>query len=166
MKMLSKKWMAAVGVAVAMMAGCVATATYHSKNGRVYSQITPRAVILDDQEARVVMAAGAQVIGTIDGHGLTVTSSVADVNDKAAQVAAEEGGTHVIIARAEMETYERQDPAVYDKQCTRTQGGRECTSTFQPATTTTFEKPAGDYIVLRVPPQQWRMLPPELQPMP
>ncbi|HEY4057495.1 MAG TPA: hypothetical protein VGM39_12845 [Kofleriaceae bacterium] len=162
MKMLSKTWL----VAMVAVTGCVATATYHSKNGHVYPQITPRAVILDDQEAKVVMAAGAQVIGSIEGRGLTVDSSVADVNDKAAQVAAEEGGTHVIVARAEMDTYEQQHPAVYDRECQRTEAGRECTSTFQPASTSTFEKPSGDYIVLRVPPQQWRMLPPELQPMP
>ncbi|HEY4183142.1 MAG TPA: hypothetical protein VGM90_40240 [Kofleriaceae bacterium] len=163
MKMLSTKWMLVVAVA---MAGCAVQATYHSKNGRAYAQITPRAVILDDAEAKIVMASGGQVIGTIEGRGLTVTSSVADVNDRAAQVAAEEGGTHVIVAHAEMVEYAWENPGVYDRRCRRTDDGRECTSTFVPASTTTYEKPSGDYIVVRVPPQQWGMLPPELQPMP
>jgi hypothetical protein len=162
-----KRVVSIVSLLVAMaVAGCTIQAKFYSKTGRTYPQVAHRAVICDVEEGKKIVASGGQIIGTIDAQSMTVDNSVQNVNIKAAEVAAEAGGTHVVIARAERDEYERHNPATETRECVRTENGRACQTTYEDASTTTFSKAAGEYVVVRLEPQQWGYLPPELQPMP
>ena len=55
-------------------------------------------------------------------------------------------------------------PATVDQHCVRTEDGRECQTTYTPETTTTIEKPAAQFIVLRLAREAWAQLPVGLQP--
>lgn len=153
-------------LAVLALAGCTIKTRFYSKTGRVYPQVAHRAVIVDDEEAKHVMARGGHIIGTIDAESVTIQNSVKDVNLKAAEAAAQVGGTHIIIARAERDSYTRYHPATETRSCQRTEDGRTCQTTYEEAGTSSYSLASGEYVVIRLEPPQWAYLPPELQPMP
>lgn len=144
-------------------AGCTATASFHSKNGAKYPPVAYRAVICDEQEAQLVVAAGGQAIGTIAGKGLA-NASEEDVADKAAAVAAKSGGTHIVLTDRGEETFTSYNPATHERQCVWRDGVQDCTSTWSPPTVTTRSEPTARFVVLRVPVEKWGSLPENLRP--
>jgi hypothetical protein len=144
--------------------GCVASAQFHSRTGASYPRVARRAVLVSEADARAIVAAGGIVIGTISGKGMTVNSSQQDVADKAGSVAAESGGTHIVLTSAGVEQFENVTPATVNQTCTDTNDASTCTTTYTPETSSTYEKPTADYVVLRVAPQDWPRLPNELRP--
>lgn len=146
------------------VAGCAATASFHSKNGQDYPALTERAVQCNDAEVPAVIAAGGYPIGTIEGKGLVVDATDADVADKAAIVAAKRGGTHVLRTEAGIESYAMTTPAERSKTCTRTDDTVDCKTTYTPASMHTIEHPTGNFVVFRVAPERWGALPEPIRP--
>jgi hypothetical protein len=157
--------MKALLLVLAVCSGCI-SADFHSKNGRTYPTVTERAVIVDDDELAAVMAAGAEDIGTISGAGMAINSQD-DVTEKATRVAAEHGGTHVVVTASDRAETTWEHPATVTKQCSNDgEGNRSCEKTFQPAYESTSSRPVAAYRVLRVPAQNWGALPDQLRPAP
>lgn len=149
-------------VVLAFVTGCV-SATFHSKTGQVYPRLAQRAVVVDANEARAVLAAGGWVIGSISSDG-TTNKNTADLADKAAQVAAESGGTHVVLTDEGSIVTTTTQPATSTQQCSGDGDAYQCTTTATPATTTTSSRPTAEFAVIRIAPEQWGRLPPNLRP--
>ena len=146
----------------ALLAGCV-SATFHSKTGRTYPALTARAVIVDPNEVRGVLAAGGEVIGTISTDGTTNKSHV-DLADKAAKLAAERGGTHVVMTDTGTIDTTTTHPATTTEQCSGDGDDYQCTTVATPETTSTMSRPTAEFQVIRVAPEAWNRLPPALRP--
>jgi hypothetical protein len=155
-----------VPVLVLVLGACAATAQFHSKTGREYAAVAQSAVRCDEQEMPAVMNAGGMIIGTIDAHGMTLQATDGDVADKAAKVAAESGGTHVLLTEKGEEIYTQFNPAQTNTQCQSTDGAVNCQETYTPASTSTYTKPTAKFVVVRVPPENWAKLPETLRPIP
>jgi hypothetical protein len=149
---------------IVLSVACAATATFHSKNGQTYAPLTERAVRCDEGEARTVVAAGGEVIGTITAKALSVRGDDDDVADKAAAVAAQSGGTHVVLTDKGVEYFTVTNPGVETKDCKKDGQDVDCQTTYTPATETTYEKPTASFLVFRVPLAGWDKLPETLRP--
>lgn len=147
-----------------LLAGCMASAQFHAKSGRDWQPLTRRAVLCNENEARAVTAAGGFPIGTITAKGLATDATPEDVADKAAVVAAKQGGTHIVRTEHGVEWFTTVHPAVTDRQCRHERHGVDCRETTTPSTTTTYSQPTAKFVVLRLPEQRWSGLPPELVP--
>lgn len=147
------------------LAACAASAQFHSKTGRTYATLTERAVRVDEAEAKAVVAAGGEVIGTISARALSVRADDEDLADKAAEVAGDSGGTHVVLTEKGVEYFTAQTPGRSDAQCAGTDTTVDCTSTYTAPGSTTYEKPTAKFIVFRVPGQNWAQLPQSLRPL-
>jgi hypothetical protein len=149
-------------LAIAMTSACV-SAQFHSKTGRVFAQLTPRAVIVAPVEASAVRG---DVIGTITARGPDFKDQ-RDLADAAARVAAENGGTHVLVTREWAERYRYYHPASSSTDCSGDADSVSCQTTYQPATTTTSApNPRAEFVVVRVAPEYWGRLPSDLRPVP
>jgi hypothetical protein len=151
-------------VSLAIVTACAATATFHSKNGRTYDRITERAVRCDENEAKTVVAAGGEAIGTIDARALSVRAGDDDVADKAAVVAAKSGGTHIVLTDKGVEYFTVTNPGVEQRHCVKDGHDVDCETTYTPATETTYAKPTASFLVLRIPLAGWEKLPDALRP--
>jgi hypothetical protein len=158
------KRLAAVALAAAV--GCAASATFHSKTGREFPRVTRQAVRCDEDEAKRVAATGGEVIGTIDARAITVQATDEDLADKAATVAGDNGGTHVVLTDKGIEYFTVYNAAQEHTQCAEAQGTVDCQTTYTPASTSTYEKPTAKFVVFRVPPARWGELPDSLRPGP
>jgi hypothetical protein len=145
-------------IALVFATGCV-NAQFHSKTGQTYPSLTSRAVILEPTEARTLVAAGAMVIGTISSDGTTDKTSQ-DLADKAATIAAQNGGTHILLVDEGAITYTTTHPATVTEHC----DDYSCTSTVTPRTTTTSSRPTAEFQVFRAEPSLWTRLPPTIRP--
>jgi hypothetical protein len=154
--------LSALCVSLACAAGCV-SATFHSKTGQSYASLTSRAVaVADAGEARQVERIGT-VIGTISTDG-TVDKRTADLADKAAEVAANNGGTHVILSQEGTIDYTTYTPEHTTERCRDYDDGYKCRVSYHPASEDTTSRPTADFIVVRVPPERWAELPDTLRP--
>lgn len=145
--------------------GCATSAHFHSKTGRAYVSVAAQAVRCDETEARTVAAAGAEVIGTISAKALAVTANDEDVADKAAVVAAKNGGTHIVLTDKGVEYFTVMTPGQTSTQCVRNGGELQCESTSTEATASTYAKPTAKFVVLRLAPEAWSRLPESLRPI-
>ncbi len=146
------------------LASCAATATFHSRTGAEYPAVALRAIACTEDEARAVATAGGVPIGTIDAKALAVTATQNDLTDKAAKVAAERGGTHLVLTARGIESFTYTQPGQADTVCQHVEGGKDCQTTYTPPTETTVEKPTAEYVVLRIAPEKWSALPESLRP--
>lgn len=156
----------AVAVSLVALTGCSASARFHSKNGRNYGPLTTTAVRCEENEAQLVSQAGGEVIGTISGKGLNVTSDQNDILEKAQVVAAKKGGTHIVLTEKGEQLFTVINPAQTKTDCVRTPGAIECQTVTTPVTTTTYSHPTASFVVLRLAPQRWASLPSPLRPVP
>ena len=154
----------AAAFSLALVMACAATATFHSKNGRAYDRLTDRAVRCNENEAKTVVAAGGEAIGTIDARALSVRADDDDVADKAAEEAAKSGGTHIVLTDKGVEYFTVTNPAVEQRHCTKEGRDVDCETTETPATETTYAKPTASFLVFRVPLTGWEKLPDSLRP--
>jgi hypothetical protein len=145
-------------------AGCAASASFHSKTGRAFPRVTPQAVKCDENEAKRVAAAGGEVIGTIDARALTVQATDEDLIDKAAVVAGNNGGTHLVLTDKGVEYFTVYNAGQERTQCAQGDGTVDCQTTYTPPTTSTYEKPTAKFVVFRVPQARWAELPDSLRP--
>ncbi len=155
--------LALVGLA---LGGCSTSVRFHSKTGRTYEELTRTAVHCEENEAQIVSAAGAEVIGSISGKGLTTNADHGDILDKAQIVAARRGGTHVVLTEKGEDFFTVTKPAEVTTDCVRVPGAVECQTVATPATSTTYAKAKASFIVLRLAPERWGTLPPQLRPEP
>ena len=147
-----------------VLCGACVSADFHSKTGQTFPVVTHRAVIVDANELGPVMAAGAVLIGTISAEGMARNTDE-DVTDRAAEVAAENGGTHVILTSSDEDVTTYDHPARFTKDCSNDgYGNHSCERSFHPAYETEVSRPTGEYRVLRVPVQNWGALPDTLRP--
>jgi hypothetical protein len=144
--------------------GCT-TGQFYSRNGAGYPRVAVQAIQIDDGEARAVLDAGGYVIGNVQAKGWTARDTSDDVDLKAAQIAAASGGTHVVVRERSAMVHESTQPGTADTACTREDGVRECQTTYTEPQTTTWTSPLARYDVLRVEPQNWARLPPQLRPV-
>ena len=150
-------------ITITLAGGCV-SAQFHSKTGRTFPQITPRAVIVSPREAGAVHGA---VIGTISARGPDFNDQH-DLADTAARVAAANGGTHVLVTREWATRRRYYHPASSSTDCSSDADGDEvsCQTTYEPANTTvSAPDPHAEFVVLRVDPRYWSSLPADLRPV-
>jgi hypothetical protein len=162
--------MKALVVALALCTGCI-KATFYSKTGRTYPTIASRAVLVSADEVALLQAAGGYEIGHVDAGvredlARNRSYSVDDLTDKAAQVASDSGGTHLVVTGTGTNTITYARPESVTRSCTRDDDSSTCETTYQPAAEWTEEHPTADYTVLRVPRERWQMLPEGLRPSP
>jgi hypothetical protein len=150
----------------ALLSACAATAHFHSRTGADYAPVAIRAIACSEDEARAVTAAGGIPIGTVDAKALAVNATEGDLTDKAAKVAADRGGTHVVLTARGIESFTYAQPGQSETVCQRVEGGRDCQTTYTPPSETTVEKPTAAFVVFRVPPEKWTALPESLRPAP
>jgi hypothetical protein len=148
-----------------LVPGCAASAQFHSKTGKEFTPIVAQAVRCDEAEVGTVIAAGGILIGTIDARALAVRATDDDVADKAAKVAAENGGTHLVLTERDVESFTYTQPGHEDTECREVNGARDCRTTVTAPTQTTVDKPTAKFVVLRVPRQNWPQLPTTLRPV-
>jgi hypothetical protein len=152
--------MVSVLAMLGIASGCV-SAQFHSKTGRTYAPITPRAVIVLGNEAGSVRG---EVIGTITAKGDS-NKDQRDLADEAARVAAENGGTHVLVTQEWAERNHYHHPATSSTDCTGDVDAVSCQTTYEPATSTTGRPmPRAEFVVIRVAAELWGRLPPQLRP--
>ncbi|MFT3775175.1 MAG: hypothetical protein QM820_58250 [Minicystis sp.] len=148
----------------APLSGCVASAKFYSKTGAAYAPLVYRAVRCEEGEVPAVLAAGGMPIGTIAARSITVTATNDDLFEKALRAAGQNGGTHVVLTERGIESFTVTNPGTVQKRCVQTGDAVDCQRTYTPPTETTYEKPTAKFIVLRVPPERWGLLPPQLRP--
>ena len=157
--------LSALCVSLVCAAGCV-SATFHSKTGQNYPSLTPRAVVVARATAveasRQVESIGT-IIGTISTDG-TVDKETADLADKAADLAAKNGGTHVILSQEGTIDYTTYTPEHTTERCHDYDDGYKCRVSYHPASENTTSRPTADFVVVRVPPERWAQLPDTLRP--
>ncbi|MDB4957358.1 MAG: hypothetical protein JWO36_4927 [Myxococcales bacterium] len=155
-----RAWMIITVATLAVASGCV-SAQFHSKTGRTFAPITPRAVVVSEHEAGLVRG---EVIGTITAKGPEFNDQ-RDLADEAARVAAANGGTHVIVTKEWAERYRYHHPATSSTDCTGYADGVSCQTRYDPASTTISKPmPRAEFLVIRLAAVLWRRLPPELRP--
>jgi hypothetical protein len=143
---------------------CMATAQFHSKTGRAFPPLTHQAVRCDEGEVTTVTAAGGEPIGTISGQGTSWQSTQDDIADKVAVVAAKSGGTHVLLTERGLDSFQVVNPGQESTECARDRALVQCQTTYVPPTTSTYVKPTAQFVVFRVPRENWEKLPLGLRP--
>ena len=144
-----------------LVTGCVST-SFHSRTGVVPPPVAERAVVVEGQDAATIAQRG-QLLGTIDASGWAINNQ-ADLDDKAAKVAAQNGGTHVAVTEAGDNTWTTINPATRTRTCSHDDGTRTCETSWMPPTETTSSRPYAELSVYRVDPAQWAQLPDDLRP--
>jgi hypothetical protein len=144
--------------------GCAATAQFHSKTGREYAPVARQAVVCSEQDVAAVVTAGGVVIGSVSGHGVAFSATHDDVTDKAARIAAESGGTHVLLTEKGEDTYVQYHAGQRTMTCRDSPNGKECKETYSPPSRSTYTEPTERFVVFRVPPEGWAMLSEGLRP--
>lgn len=139
-----------------LVPGCL-SATYH---GQTATPIADRAVVLGAHD-RVP----AQQLGKIEASG-GPTASREDLDERAAVIAAKQGGTHLVVEGAGEAVTTTTTPASETQTCSHddTTNSDTCTTTYTPESTSTYVTPYATYGVLRVPEEQWLALPDALRP--
>jgi hypothetical protein len=160
----SLRWPALIVAASLTLLGCAASAHFYSKNGQVYREVTGQAVRCEENEIHAVIAAGGFPIGVIDARGLSTRANEDDLADKAAKIAAKNGGTHILLTERGIDSFTVTNPEQKQRTCTRNDATVDCTTTYTAATTSIFEKPTAKFVVFVIPPERWPSLPPALQP--
>ena len=151
----------------ALVTGCM-SAQFNSTTGKSYAPLTSRAVVLSPQEAQQV-ASQAQVIGTVSVEsrirdGVPSTPNTEDLAAKAAQIAAEHGGTHIVATNFDSTVTTWLNPATVTRTCSHDEGTRTCEKTYEPMTVGSASFPAAEFTVYRVAAEAWSALPPSLRP--
>ena len=126
----------------------------------VQPQIVGAAVMYYAGDAQTLAQAGAIMIGSIQEDGNRFANQ-GDLATKAAAIAAQYGGTHFTLYQAGVNYGVDVTPAHVNT--TYTQNGSY--TTYNPGSTNTYTMPAGSFLVVRVPPENWGMLPPQLRPL-
>lgn len=155
-------------VPLALLGGCI-SASYHSIKGTTPAPIADQAVVADSSDL-APLGANAQLIGTISTEAKATRglepASPADLTERAAQIAANEGGTHIELADSGTTTTTWVTPAQATRACEHTDQGRTCTRTYSPAQESSEDAPYATYDVYRVAPDHWKELPEALVPAP
>ena len=154
-------------VLAVLLTGCI-SAQFNSTTGKSYAPLTSRAVVLSPDEAQQI-AGQAQVIGTISVQsrirdGAPAAPDNEQLAAKAAQLAAEHGGTHIVATNFDSAVATWIDPATVTRDCARGNGGYSCEKTYTPATIASTSFPAAEFTVYRVAAEAWSALPPGLRP--
>jgi hypothetical protein len=149
-------------ILVALVTGCI-SAQFNSTTGKSYAPLTSRALILSPQEAQAVESRG-EVIGTVSARSPRSATDNEDLAAQAAKIAAEHGGTHIVVASFGTEERTYTTPESTTEQCTRKDDTRTCQTTYTPASSWTASYPTGEFTVIRVAKETWASLPPGLQP--
>ena len=149
-------------LAVLVLAGGCISATFHAQTGATPPPVAERAVVAPSPDA----LGPAQHLGTVelsapqfDGQG--------DLRDKAAEVAASHGGTHVVVRAAGSTPVTVTTPESSSESCTTdSDGNQSCTTTYTPESTSTYDLPYATSDVYRVEPSAWPGLPADERPAP
>ena len=144
--------------------GCAATAQFHSKTGREFAPVARQAVVCTEQDVAAVVKAGGVVIGSVSAQAFALTATADDVTDKAARIAADSGGTHVLLTEKGVETYVHYRAAEKTTTCEATAHESKCKETYSPPSESTYTKPTERFVVFRVAPERWAMLADGLRP--
>lgn len=145
--------------------GCAASVHFYSKTGQEFPELTSHAVIIENNEVDAVRSAGGFPIGTESGEGLSVNSTQEDVSAKAALVAGRKGGTHILRTEQGIQELTVTNPGQAQKTCTGGDDRIDCTTTYTPPTSSTYDKPTAKFVVFRVAPENWGKLPQTLRPV-
>jgi hypothetical protein len=146
---------------LAIAGGCI-NATFHAKTAASLPPIADHAVVTGDGDAAAIAERG-DLVGTIDTSG-NGASDQHDLADRAATIAANHGGTHVVTTTAGVTTSTYTSPASQTTTCTDNSDASTCTTTYTPETTTTTTTPYATYDVYRVAAERWFELPGGLRP--
>lgn len=122
--------------------------------------IVERAALAFQDDAALLAAAGAVILGSLELAGST-TAEPAELRTSAAVEGARRGGTHVLIAVER--TDEEWDQITADG-TRRWADGNQIRSQPTEGTTIAHETARGLFIVIRVPPERWPELPAPLRP--
>ncbi|HEY1557551.1 MAG TPA: hypothetical protein VGF94_22115 [Kofleriaceae bacterium] len=159
--------MRALLLSTLLVAGCV-SAQFNSTTGKSYAPLTSHAVILSADEAQQIAPQG-QVIGTISAaslvrDGVWGTADNEDLAAKAAKIAAQHGGTHIVATSFDSTIATWTTPATVTRQCSHDDGDYSCEKTYTPESTGSATFPTAEFTVYRVAAAAWAALPPELRP--
>lgn len=124
--------------------------------------MTERAVFAYVGDVSRLHEADGEFVGTIEvaGNGF---AERADVRDRALVEAASQGGTHVFISGEQANTAWVK---LSNDRAVTTFRGNTATTTFRPGAVVPITTHAGNYVVVRVPAENWRQLPRQLRPHP
>lgn len=150
---------------LALLGGCVST-SFRSVNGMTPAPIADRAVMADASD----LGENAERIGSISAEAKAVRgvdpASLDELTERAAQIAANKGGTHIVLAGTGTTTTTWVTPETSTYSCERTENGRSCTETYEPEREWSQEAPYASYDVYRVPRERWDELPQSAVPAP
>jgi hypothetical protein len=155
-------------VVVAVSSTACINATFYSKTGRSQPPIAERAVILSSEEVQLVQIAGGYEIGHVNAEvrARGMSYGVDDLTEKAARVASDRGGTHLLVHGTGTSTMTYSRPETLTRSCRRDDDSSTCETTYRPAAEWTEEHPTANYLVFRVPREHWHRLPEGLRPSP
>jgi Cyclin D1 binding domain len=157
-------------VITSTLVACVST-QFHPRSAVPEAQVTARAVEFHEDDIRTLAAVGGRVVGTIFAQGSGfhfwpdwASSDDGSLDASAAREAAQAGGTHIILSSRGEDYFNVTFAGSSSTNCTGYGGSVNCTSTYNPPRTQTVSKPRAEYVVVRVPPQNWADLPGALRP--
>ena len=127
-------------------------------------QVTECAVEFHEDDLSTLVAVGGSVLGTVSAQG-NGYSNGGMLDASAAREAAQGGGTHIILSTRGEEYFSVTFAGSSHTNCTAYGDNVNCNSTYTPPQTQTYAKPNAEYVVVRVPPENWTELPAALQPV-
>jgi hypothetical protein len=148
---------------ILVLAGGCVSATFHSQTGATPPAVTGRAIVAPDPDA---LGGQAQHLGTVDlSAPAAAGDGQDDLLDKASHVAADHGGTHLVVRAAGSTPVTVTTPASSSESCTQdADGNGSCTTTYTPESTNAYDVPYATYDVYRVEPVAWPSLPADERP--
>jgi hypothetical protein len=159
---MRSRWLALVLLAEI---GCVSS-HWHPRSAVPAAPVAVRAVRIYEADVPTLKAAGAELLGSVESNGSGV-SSHDDLAADAADVAAERGGTHFILASSGVQVSQWTTPGRANTTCTPDiSGSTSCSTSYTPPTSTPIYHPFAGFQVVRVPPERWKELPEALRPSP
>ncbi len=153
------------GVLVLWLAAGCASAEFHPRTAQHFGAVTPGAIRIYEDDVAALQRAGGRVIGSISARGNSF-ANYEMLAEKAAEEAAEQGGTHFILTDRGVDYLYSTNPGHAQTNCTAQYNTAECNTTYTPPTTTAYAKPTSSFVVVRVAPESWGDLPGHLRPKP
>lgn len=146
-------------------AGChrATRAEFQPRSAQREEAVAVAAVQVYEDDVAALQAVGAKVLGAIDAASMSPYSGVGALAKRATQVAAESGGTHVLLTEKGLDEHFAQTPGTVH---TRFNEDGSRTTTVNAPQTLRTTTPKARFLVLRVAPDRWSELPAALRPAP
>lgn len=154
--------MGLVALAVSLSCLSCAYAEFHPRSVVPRAQVTAQAMRIYEDDVQALRVAGAEVVGTVDASGSGSVVGQGQLAEKAADVAAENGGTHFLLTDRGVSHYFVTSSGSAETACS----GGTCSTSFTMPTTRDYPRQTAVYVVFRVNPDAWDKLPYVLRPSP